>query len=61
MGKINTLFQKYFFMYFECETWLGEKFICRVNLLKGIFLLLYPFPNSLIKYKKLSKKDLIFD
>ncbi len=46
-------------MYFECTTWLGEHFVCKVSLLKGIIILLSG-SNYLIKCKKLSKKDLQF-
>jgi len=47
-------------MYFECETWLGETFICKVNFFKSILILLFG-SGHLIKCKKISKKDLIFD
>lgn len=48
-------------MYFECETWLGEKWICKLNLFQSIIILLFGGSGHLIKVKKLSKKDLIFD
>lgn len=48
-------------MYLECETWLGERFICKVNIIKGLLILLFCDNRTLIKVKKLSKKDLTFD
>ena len=48
-------------MYLECETWLGEKFVCKVSFIKGILILLFCDNMTLIKVKKLSKKDLIFE
>lgn len=48
-------------MYLECETWYGEKFISKVNFFQGILILLLNDNKTLMKVKKLSKKDLIFD
>ena len=47
-------------MYLECETWTGEVFICKVNFIKGILILLFCDNRTLIKVKKLSKKELTF-
>lgn len=48
-------------MYLECETWFGEVFICKVSFIKGILILLFCDKRTLLKVRKLSKKDLIFD
>lgn len=48
-------------MYLECETWYGKKFVCKVNFFKGILILLLNDNRTLMKVRKLSKKDLIFD
>ena len=47
-------------MYLECETWLEEIFVFKVNVIKGILILLFCDNRTLIKVKKLSKKNLIF-
>ena len=47
-------------MYLECETWMGETFVCKVSFIKGILILLFCDNKTLIKVKKLSKKDLTF-
>ena len=57
----NYNVRKVMSMYLECETWLGETFICKVSFIKGILILLFCDNKTLIKVKKLSKKDLIFD
>ena len=48
-------------MYLECKTWLGETFVCKVSFIKGILIFLFCYNKTLIKVKKLSKKDLTFN
>lgn len=47
-------------MYFECKDWLGEHWLCKVNIFKGIILLLFG-NGHLIQVKHISKKNIIFD
>ena len=47
-------------MYLECETWLGEKFVCKVNFIQGLLILFFCDNKTLMKVKRLSKKEIIF-
>lgn len=48
-------------MYLECETWMGERFLCKVGFFEGILILLSCDNKTLMKVKKISKKDLTFN
>lgn len=43
-------------MYLECETWLKEKFVCKVNFIQGLLILFFCDNKTLMKVKRLSKK-----
>lgn len=47
-------------MYLEYETWLGEKFVCKVNFIQGLLILFFCDNKTLMKIKRLSKKEIIF-